>query len=217
MAKITDIKFEIKGTQYVVHVNVNSSGEFSANIPKFVAEALNIREKLLALTLAPLEKEFNDAIEKYKKAETKQELFILIRYGAGGKFCYNKQGSALFSTNEKFDIRTDWGKIDNIVGFDFRVGIKETIDTQEHWYKANLGKSFPHWDKEENANPEKYFKESKIDRPDTYKKIPFSQAALDTLKVAHEKLRAASEQLFNFIKQDEAEIEYRLTNQKLLN
>jgi hypothetical protein len=56
MSKITDFKFAIKGVDYKVNVNCTSSGLFTANIPKEVALALNIQEKLSFPTLNELDK-----------------------------------------------------------------------------------------------------------------------------------------------------------------
>ncbi len=79
MAKITTIKFQIKGIDYSVNVNVGVNGYFSARIPKEVAEALSLYEKLEQSTLYELEKKIKDAVERYKNAVTTQEIFILIK------------------------------------------------------------------------------------------------------------------------------------------
>ena len=54
MAKVSDLKFDIKGVDYKVPVNCNYSGEFNANLPEEVAKALRVQKKLTAKTLHQL-------------------------------------------------------------------------------------------------------------------------------------------------------------------
>ena len=118
MAKIKDLKFEIKGEQHTVHVNCTSGGEFTANIPKIVASALHLRDRLSAPTLKQLEKAFYDAINRYKQAETTQELFIFIRYGACGIYKQKKNGDYLFGDNRNnYNMRSHFDDLD-AVGFE---------------------------------------------------------------------------------------------------
>lgn len=218
MAKVSDIKFEIKGTNYVVHVNCDSKGWFSANIPTVVSEALDIQSKIRANTFKLLEQDFHAAIDRYKKAETKQELLIAIKYLSAGRFCEYKDGSVFFNDNSDYHLSISFeNNSTDAIAFHFELIIKETIDTVENLFHAKKGKDFPHWDKEQNDNPEKYYKgQSFYAGHKEWKYIPFSQAAFDSLTNAQEKIRAVSELLFKFIKQDEKKIELLLTQNKLL-
>ncbi len=219
MAKVTEIKFDIKGKEYKLNINCTSSGQFNANIPKEVAESLRISDKITANTLAELTKDFEAKLSHYKRIETTETLFILIAYQARGKYTYKKDGSVLFGhSDEKHKINVSFSEIDNALGLDFFVAIKETIDGKDKWFKASLGSKFAHF-QHQSKEPDIYHKEGEIwgNRMERYKAIPFNDLALATLKFAEEKLRSASEMLFNFINQDEEQIMLTLTNQKLLN
>lgn len=217
MAKIKDLKFEIKGEQHSVHVNCTSGGEFTANIPRFVAEALHLRDKLSAPALKDLERIFFDAINKYKTAETTQEMFILIRYGSCGIYKRKENGDYLFGDNgNNYNMRNHLNDLDAL-GFEFKVVIKETIDGKANWFDAKLGKDYAHFEEDKQKDPDKYHKNGTCYYVDKYKAIPFSEKAVETLTVGQEKIRQISEMLFNFIEQDEKVIEQKLTSQKLLS
>lgn len=216
MAKIKDLKFEIKGEQHTVHVNCTSDGVFTANIPKFVASALHLNDKLTAPTLKDLERIFFNAINKYKTAETTQEMYILIRYGACGIYKRKENGDYLFGDHSNnYNMRNHFDELDSL-GFEFKVVIKETIDGKASWFNARLGKDFAHFD-EKQKDPNKYHKDGTCYYADKYKAIPFSEKAVETLTIGRERIRQISEMLFNFINQDEKLIEQKLTNQKLLS
>lgn len=217
MAKVSTLKFEFKGQSLAAHVNCTSAGQFNCNLPDEVAEALRIDKKIKADTLVSLEKLFFEALDKYKKAETKEELFILIAYYARGYFTKDKQGRYMWGGyRHKYDLEVNFDTPKNAIGLDFIVGIKQTIDKKEKWFNAKLGKDCSHIQKEEYSQPDVWHKQGVLYHPDKYKIIPFSEIALESLKNASEKIRAASETLFNFIEQDEEKIFLTLTSQKLL-
>ena len=219
MAKVSTIKCEVNGTPYTINVNCNSSGQFSANIPEFVASALRINSKLSANTLTELEAKFYAALKQYKEAETKEELLIAISYKSRGAYNKNKEGEKLFYDSRRggYNLEVSFSKPDNALGFDFSVVIKETIDKKEEYYEARLGSSFSWMDEEEYSQPDKYHRWCKFYHVEEYKLIPFSETALQSLENAQEKIRSISEFLFNFIEQDEEQILLTLTNQKLLS
>lgn len=216
MAKISELKYEIKGIKYNTAIKVGKQGFFNATLPDEVSAALNTNKKLEYTTLSALENGFNDIIEKYKNSKTEQEIFIFIRYGASGHYACKNDGSYLFHNKYGVSLSLTNSKSD-ILLFHFKVCIKETVDGCINWFETKLGKDFPHWDTEQRNNPTKYYKNGKCHDERNYKKILFSEIALDTLKVAQEKIRQASELLFNFIEQDEEQILLTLTNQKLLH
>jgi len=219
MAKVSEIKFDVKGVSYKVNVNCTSNGQFNANIPKNVADALRISDKITASTLAELTKTFDEKLEHYKTIETTETLHILIMYRARGKYIEKKDGSFNFGHNDSlYSLNVSFSEIDNALGFDFIVAIKQTIDGKDKWFRAKLGKDCSHIQKEYNE-PNIYHKMQEVynHKLKNYKVIPFNEMALETLKIAEEKLRAASEMLYNFIKQDEEQILLTLTNQKLLS
>ena len=208
MAKVSEIKFSIKDVDYKVNVNCNSSGEFNANIPKEVAEALRISDKLTNSNLGLLKKEFEDYLRKYKAIQTNYETFIIVAYQARGKYIENKDGGHLFFYNDdKYKIDVTFSDISNAIGLDFKVSVKETIDGKSEWFEGELkdGVYVKGYNKIRNS----LLKRGKV--------IPFNQTALDTLNMAQERFRALSEILFNFINQDEEKILLTLANQKLLN
>lgn len=218
MAKVSDFKFDIKGEQFCVHVNCNSSGTFNANVPAKVSEALRINEKISADTLAELSSKFYGALDKYKNSQITEELFILIAYYARGNYATNEKGLPLFGGyNHKYHLEVNFSRPKNAIGLDFMVAIKETIDGKEKWFEAKLGKTFAFFQKEEYSQPEIYHRHGTIHNPNQYKIIPYSKEALESLQNAEEKIRSASEALYNFIEQDEKLIELTLTKTKLLS
>lgn len=216
MAKVSELKFNINGIDYKVNVNCNSSGEFNANVPDNVAQALRIRSKLTSDTLLGLENTFREALEKYKKIETKETLHILISYGARGNYMYNSEGYCMFGQSDKHHMNISFNKFQNAVSLDFLVAIKEDIDGKVQWFEAQLGGDLSQFDPR-YSEPNKYHKSDRISSVDNYKIIPFNENALNTLNQANNKLRIVSEILYNFISQDEEQILLTLTNQKLLS
>lgn len=221
MAKIGTIKFDFQGEKRQVNVNCKSTGEFSANIPDEVAKALDLRTTLKGWTLPEVENKFHDALRRYKDASVTHELLIGIEYGSVGLFNCDIHGVTLHSERNSpyhLDISfRDYNRGSGIVLFGFTVVIKETTDGVGKYYKAVKGKEFPHWDKEQQDQPEKYFKRGDFHDRDSFTFIPFSEIAVQSLQNALEKLRSASEFLFRFIEQKPAEIESQLTKTKLLN
>lgn len=218
MAKISTLKYEFKGQDLTSNVNCTSYGEFNCHLPLEVAEALRIDKIIKANTLTELEKKFKDSFQKYKDSTIKEELFILIAYYARGYFTKDSEGNAMFGGyRNKYELEVNFDRPRNAIGLDFMVAIKQTIDEKEKWFKAKLGRDCSHIQHEEYSQPDIYHKQEKIHNPKEYKIIPFSETALDSLKNAGEKIRAASELLFNFIEQDEEQILLTLTKQKLLS
>ncbi len=218
MAKIGEIKFDIKGVDYKVHVNCTSSGQFNANLPQEVADALRIDKKITSQTLSALEEDFAIKLKQYKESETKETLYILVSYSARGEYTRKKDDGYLFGDGSKYNLKVNFNMPNNALSLDFIVAIKETVDGKDKWFKAMLGKDFSHIKRKESSQPDIYHRDDEINfyNLERYKKIPFNESALNTLQIAQEKLRMLSEMLFNFISQDEEQILLTLTNQKLL-
>ncbi len=217
MAKVADIKFNFKGQDIKAGINCNSSGEFNVYLPDEVAQALDIDKNVKGTTLRDVEKTFFDALNRYKESETIEQLFIAIEYGASGKFSYNSEGRAMFSSRDKFDINISFRGSFSAIGFDFVVVMKITTDGVEKWYNTTQGKDRPHWDNVPSEDMHKYFKSTEFWDIEKYTIIPFSEAALSTLLTGREQLRKVSEMLHTFITQDEEQILLQLTNNKLLS
>lgn len=217
MAKIKDLKFEVAGEKFSIAVNCGVSGQFTTTLPSNVASALRLNSKLSAPSLSELEKIFFGAINRYKVAETKQNLFILIRYEACGFYTEKKDGSVLFGTNDRRYYMNRFHNETDAIGFEFQVAIEEVVDGVSNWFKAKAGRDFPRWEEEKTNNPDKYYKDGTFYNTDKWKKIPFSEKAVETLTIGRERIRQISEMLFNFIELDEKAIEQKLTNQKLLS
>jgi len=215
MAKITTEKFEIAGKEYQVHINCTSTGQFNANIPQFVATALGIDARLSSINLSDIVTALRTAIRKYKEAETSQELFILIRYRASGDCNWSSKGTVLFNQQSPYHLSVSFESSSvSCVALDYKLAFKETVDGVVKWYEAREGHKFFNESEDEN----KLYKGSHIwdSSLKNFKAIPYSEIAVASLDNAKEKLRAASELLFNFIEQDEEQILLTLTNQKLL-
>jgi beta-lactamase class D len=209
MPKVTELKFDIKGKDYKIAVNCNSSGEFTANLPDEVAEALRIMAKQCHKTLASLQNEIEQNIKKYKQIQTTYETFIIVAYQARGKYIEDENGGHMFyCNNENYKIDVAFSGIANAIGLDFKVAVKETIDGKEKWFEGELQ------DDGTYAKGRQTIRNSMIKRG---KIIPFNQDALNTLNSVQEKFRALSQRLFEFINKDETEILQILTNKKLLN
>lgn len=219
MAKVSELKFNLKDVDYKINVNCNSVGIFTVKLPFEVAEELKIHTKIEDTSLAGLNHKFKYAFDAYKNRQTVETLHILISFHAKGDYTYRKNGSVLFSQqNDRHTIKVSFSEIKNAVGLDFTVAIKQTIDGKEFWFKALLGKDFSHICKESNY-PDLYHKRETISNGVLIRSkiIPFDQSALDTLLNAQEKFRQLSEVLYDFISQDEARILNQLNSQKLLN
>lgn len=207
MAKVKELNFEIKGTKHKINVNCTSAGIFTANLPQEVADALRMDHRLTSKTLAELEQCLNSSVMDYLKAQTVCELYIIVAYQARG--CYNekKDGGALFYHDDpKYRIESSFNHIDNAIGIDYRVVVKETIDGNPRWFGTHYinGK----YEKSNSQLSHNFLSRGKA--------IPFNEAALNTLEMAQEKFRELSEMLFNFINQDEEQILLTLTQQRLL-
>lgn len=218
MAKITDFKIEIKGEKFVVPVSCSSAGQFKARIPEKVASALNLNGNIGATSLPELSNKFYEAINRYKNAETTEELFIVITYGACGEYVWRTdKKSVLFGNNTeyKLDVRHNHN-FTSAIAFDFAVFIKETIDGSVTWHETRQGKETAHWDEKQNE-PEKYFKTTHIYGNPHGKIIPFSETSIATLTMARNKLLGISNMLFEFIDRDPIAIADTLTKTKLLS
>lgn len=219
MARIKELNFELKGNKYSVAVKCSSKGEFSCELLPEIYTTLKLPVKLTSSSLNELTVKFYDALNRYKTAGTKQELFIAICYRASGTYTVDKKRMPLFTSQSPYYMDSFYAKID-VLGFGFEVVIKETVDGVVQWYRTYVPKRG-----NTILNPEESLKEFAAEDyvkaglfyDKRHKKIPFSIEALRTLNVAQEKIRHASELLFHFIEQDEKGIELTLKNQKLLS
>lgn len=219
MAKVKTIQFDLAGKTMSIKVNVTTGGLFTMTIPDEIADALHIQPRLISETLNEVHKKFNAALQRYKNASVKQELFLLISYKANGFYSKYGTGGVMFTQHFKGQYCMDsWYSRDiNGICFDFTIAIKETIDTIEHWYVADRGKNIFSMRDDENMEPEKFYKERKFSgNIGDYKQIPFSETALESLINAREQLRRLSEHLFTFMEKDVTQIEAILTSGKML-
>ena len=223
MAKITDIKIEFKGQELKLPVHVKSDGTFNSNLPEPLAEALSIDKHQCANTLSELAKKIADALGKYKNSTTTIALFLFIKFGARGYYTMKKDSKGVMfgGYRHKYDIDVSLNDID-VLGFKYRVAFVETTDGNERIYTACKGKDLPHWElknmeeRGEIVDENKYYKESKTSLSSTYKRIPYTEEAENSLFVIREKIRDASETLFNFIELDEIQLSEGLNNNKIL-
>lgn len=216
MAKITDIKFNLNNKDYIIPVNVNSKGEFKTELPREIATALKIQSQINSSQLNDVLTVFYSALDKYKKAQTIQQLFIAISYGSSGQYNRNAGGGALHnSNNSKYQIRQQFGGLD-CIGFEFDVIILESVDGIGTYYTTRKGDPTSIFQDRKNEDPERYYKNREAYNMDKYKLIPFNEIHLSTLMNAQENLRKLSEMLFNFIEQDEEQIKLTLQSGRLM-
>lgn len=222
MAKLKSFQFELMGEKLSVPVRVNVKGEFIADIPDLVSQALNIRKQLIRSKLSELEIEFHAALQRYRDSTVTDELLIAISYKALGWYTRHADGSFMFGGYKHkyhLDINT-WNAID-LLGFSFSVIIKRTRDGVTNYYNTDvIGQPNTILRPEflTITHPASAYESSgrKFTHSDNCKMIPYSEIAYKTLTNAREKIRAASELLYNFIEQDEEQILLTLTNQNLL-
>jgi len=220
MAKVTTLKFQIKGVDYSVNVNCTSTGEFTASLPFEVSRDLSLRQKLTANSLAELRSEFHNAINRYKEAETSKEYFIAIKYKASGRYAEDEGGRPLFGGySNDYNFHNSFDTIQG-VGFTFMVCIKQTKDSVVTWFATNIqgeGNTILHPELKFIEHPiDDYVKSTTLSSPEKWKKIPYSAEALRTLNHAQENIRKISHLLFLFIEQDESKMVAMLNNNKLL-
>lgn len=217
MAKVSVIKTEIKGIEYNININVNSRGIFSCKIPQQVSDDLRIEIEHTSFVLNELESKIKSFIDTYKNSVTTYEIFILVAYQACGDYIKNIDGGHLFYYNDdNYKIQTTFSEIDNAIGLDFKVAIKETIDGKDEWFIAKKN------DDGEFTMPCKHthsYRGVRVSRSflKRAKAIPFTNNALNTLLGVQEKFRALSELLFKFITKDNDEIVTILNTNRLLN
>jgi hypothetical protein len=202
MAKVSTLKFELKGINYEVPVNCGVSGIFKASLPKEVWLTLGIRNSELQFSkLSDLETEFFNHITRYREAKTTEVLLIKLRYKSKGIFCKTTEGYPLFLRDKDFYLETQWDSVNNAIGFDFEVFFEVDTDGHKTRYKAVKGKNLFIPDK--TIDPEKYYKDGRsIDTSTGWITIPYSDEAFNTLEIASRGLRNLSELLYNFISKD---------------
>lgn len=220
MAKVSDLKFDIGNEKVVVNINCNSGGQFTAKIPKIVADELDLQPEVIADTLKDVVSQVSDAVNRFKTAKTSEELHIAIQYGSNGDFNQDAKGKGLHNQHrsEGYNIDISFGEHKNCLSFNHKVVVRRTVAGVVKWYEAELGKDFPHWDKVKRKPNDWYINMDDVFYDsEKWKMIPFSKAALESLNNAKEKLRSLSELLYRFIEQDQSQIESTLTKTKFLN
>lgn len=220
MAKVADLKFTVNNEEFKIPVNVGIDGVFKCNLPQKIYQPLKIQGALTSNTLQGLKTIFYDAFERYKNAETKQTIYIAIRYAASGKY-QNKADGYPFITgyNNKYNLEFSHHDRLSAVALEFEIVLKEDIDGAVTYYTAKQGKQYEcngHFYKEQNENTEKWFKNNQFYNLDKWKLIPYDETSLSTLLKARENMRALSEMLHRFIEQDEQQMIETLSNGKLL-
>jgi len=200
MARVGKIKYEFQNEHLQSPISCNSSGEFSCRLPIGISTALMLPYELKGKTMEDVTNAFFDALNRYKNAKTKQEILIHIQYQASGNYNWSlAKNSVLFDGNSDYHMRMAFSEMDALA-FKFNVVIKETVDGTETLYRAVKGKNMAHG--EHMDEPEKYFKYGNYyPGNENGKYIPYSDKALDSLELVQERIRSASEVLFNFIEQ----------------
>ena len=215
MAKIKKIELRLQGKDFVININCNSSGEFTANLPDEIAIALGLTKRQEASTLKRIEDVIYSSYKRYLNAETNHEFFIAIEYKARGVYTF-RDGDldfVLFPSSSEYQMSGFSESIDAI-GFEFKVLIKETVDGVSTYYEVRLDKDMSMLNQE--AEELKKYKAGRVHLRSHVKLIPYSETALNTLKDARNKLIAISAMLFNFPQKPTEEIESILTSGRLL-
>lgn len=205
MAKIDELKFSFNNENFKIPVNVGINGLFRAKLPREVADKLNIKMELSFETLSSLRAEFFGTLDRYKKAETKQFLYLAIRYGSSGIYNKDQEGNGLFfNMSSKYKI-DNWSDDVDKIAFEYRIVMMESVDGVEKWYTTN-------------EHPKGVFNQHGhfSNTGDKWKVIPYDENCHKTLAKAAEGLRKISETLFNFMEQDTDKFIASLSNNQLL-
>ena len=194
--KVDTLKFIIDGEEFTSNINVKKSGEFSCEIHWKVVNALGLKcNKYYAKKLSEITDEITNKYHAYKEAKKVQDLFIVIEYKSSGSY-HN-----FVDKSNEFTLQNMFG--DDCLMFKFEVYIRETSSTGViTWYSAR--------------KTDKGFEKRFTVYGQKGKYIPYSDKAFETLKKAQEGLIKISDILYNFITQDENQINKNLLSGKLL-
>lgn len=216
MAKISELKFDINGENFKVPVNVGSDGVFKAKLPPIVSNAFNCLSEIRKPTLEALTKEFYSQLHKFKKAQTKREYLIAIRYGASGFYQKNSNDAYMFGDNNRtYKVEMSFGGMD-VVGLEFEIILKEDIDGSVNFFNVETESGNAHLGTNKPLPIEEWTKRGKFYLGVSHKLIPYNAKHFNTLCNARENMRKLSELLFRFIDQDSEQIQNTLSTGKLL-
>lgn len=218
MAKIKEHKFSIAGINYRVNINCTSKGEFSAKIPDDICKPLKLRSRLSGSTLTDVEKQLNEAIDRYKNAETTETVHIAIRYAARDAYSKKANGEPLYdSYNNPFLLALGFSFSDiSAIAFDFEVCICETVDGETRWFHSEKGSDVSHIFRNENHDDDKFYRRSQFVGIQYWTKIQYTEKSHETLIQGREAIRKISEILFNFANQEPDQINAALSAGNLL-
>ena len=207
MAKVDTIELNILGKDYTYNVNVGKEGIFRVRLDLLVAQTLGIESKVEFKTLDDLTSYIYTPYHEFLEAEKKETAYIWIDFKSSRSMCTDQNGFQLLPLHSKF-AESGFSHIPSIA-FDFGLYIKVSHSTgTATYYRAKLGRELLDWEKKkkENFDELKVYKDSQTYSMPGAKRIPFTIESYNTLIKARQGLRSISEILYNFIKQDEADI-----------
>jgi len=201
MAKVSDLKFEFGGNEMKVGVTVGVDGYFKCTLPKEIATALKLTPELRSTTLSGIQSSFYTALDRYKKAETTQVVYIAVKYGASGWYKDKANGTPLFDNSfaSPYNLRNDLSS----VGLEFKTVLLETVDGVEQWYLCTVAGGVI-------KKHQVFYSRA------GWKMLDYSEVYLETLNKARENMRNLSEMLHKFIEQDKEQMQLTLSAGKLL-
>jgi len=207
MAKVDTIELNILGKDYTYNVNVGKEGIFRVRLDLLVAQTLGIESKIEFKTLDDLTSYIYTPYREFLEAKKEEKAIIWIDFKSSRSMCTDQKGFQLLPLHSKY-VKSDFSDIPSIA-FEFGLIIEVSHSTgTTTYYKAKLGRELLDWEqkRKENFDENKVYKDSQTYSVPGAKKIPFTIESYNTLIKARQGLRSISEILYNFIKQDEADI-----------
>ncbi|WP_299576630.1 hypothetical protein [uncultured Sunxiuqinia sp.] len=218
MAKIKSEKYQIGEKEINVNFNCNSRGVFSCNLHTTLQEELGLKGRLEFPSLKELEETIDKAVLEYKNSKTSHELIIGIKYGASGQFSRNEKGETFpefLGAWSKYSISASFREINSIIGFDFRVLIKENRDGRIKYFEANRVSDSPQRVRMNRVVGD-FVSNAAAYLQDNEKLIKYTEAAFNNLIAINKQLQRASEFLLKLAASEQLELILNSENQNLL-
>lgn len=113
MPRVKTLKFNIRGNDYISHVNFSAKTSlFSVSLHWQVTESIGFEyqgKKFTATNLPDIVNPIMEAYDAYLNAQMKHELFISIKYKCNGAFMRDSEGNSLFDwMDSEFFVRNSF-------------------------------------------------------------------------------------------------------------
>lgn len=218
MATIKTKKYEMDGKELEVRFNCSTSGLFSTNLNWVLAENLGLDKRLEYSSLKDLESIIDNAFLAYKDANTAYSLKIGIKFGASGEFRKLPGTEDIFiKSGSKHYISASFGKLDSIVGIDFRVLIEENRDGRITYYKTESKEKFNGSIYQWNKEVEGFIMTTQAHIGSEEKLINYTENTVTNLNSIVTQFQKAAQFISEIMNSDNTELILSSNNMKALN